>query len=61
MTDLPDHLRPFNLGPLDDTRLAADVQAAAPEANAAVWRERWRADLKRRVAERIARQRAGGT
>lgn len=41
---------PFDLGPLDDTKLAADIQATVPEANIIHHRERWRADLRRRLA-----------
>lgn len=43
----------FDDGPLDGTRLAADIAASCPGLNASVRRDEWRADLKRRVAARI--------
>lgn len=45
----------FDWGPLDGTRLAADVAATVPEANRRVRMEAWREDLRARVRARLGR------
>lgn len=49
------NLHLFDDGPLDDSRLGRAIQESVPEINQRVHRDEWRADLKRRVRERIAR------
>lgn len=47
----------FDDGPLDGTRLAADIAASVPGLNAATRHAEWRAELKKRVADRLAARR----
>ena len=44
----------FDGGPLDGTELARVIAETVPEANRRVRMDEWRADLKRRVAARLA-------
>jgi len=46
-------LAPWDDGPADGTRLAADIHSTVPEANAAWNRAAWRANLRRRIQARL--------
>lgn len=50
----------FDNGPLDGSWLARDIAATVPRVNAEVRAQEFRADLKRRVAERLAASDAAG-
>lgn len=55
MTKKPEDL--FDDGPLDNTRLAADIARTVPGVNARARYEDWRADLKERIKIRMAARR----